>query len=312
MGQQLVNGDRARHLAVGVVGKVGGDGVVEGQLPVFRELQDRDGREHLVHRAEVELRVHPVRAVRLAVRQAGRGLPGDLVVAGDEHHPRELVPGDEVFHEGGEAVEAGARGRGRGGGRGRSRGGDAVTMGEAVPMPGAAGDTSVAGMAVVEGGVGGVVVLVEGAGAEQATASSPTATIETRTGGRSFMTFPLLRSPRAPWAPPHHAPGRPRNACRLACTADPAGATQPDPTVPPPRGLGRWPASCPGEPSAPSGARPGGLRGTVDVAWDVRTTIATTGACADLSLSQESGLPSAQWRQADAAYRASAATKGTR
>ena len=46
-------------------------------------------------------------------------------------------------------------------------------------------------MAVVEGGVGGVVVLVEGAGAEQATASSTTATIETRTGGSVVRDVPF-------------------------------------------------------------------------------------------------------------------------
>lgn len=54
-----------------------------------------------------------------------------------------------------------------------------------------AGDAGVAGMAV-EGGVAGAVVLAGVAGAEQATASSATATIVTRTAGRPSMTSPSL------------------------------------------------------------------------------------------------------------------------
>ena len=49
VGQQLRDGHLAREILVGIVGEVFPEGVTQAHLPRLYELQDRRGREHLVH-----------------------------------------------------------------------------------------------------------------------------------------------------------------------------------------------------------------------------------------------------------------------
>jgi hypothetical protein len=94
MREQLVDRDFRGHLPVRVVGQVARDGVLERELAAFGQLRDGDAREHLVHRAEVELRVGAVGDPLLFVRHAVGFLEDGRAVAHDEHRAGERVGGD--------------------------------------------------------------------------------------------------------------------------------------------------------------------------------------------------------------------------
>jgi hypothetical protein len=74
MRQQLIDGNLLPDVRVRPGRQVFSDSVVERQLALLRELRDGDGREHLVHRPQVELGIH---AVRRPERSAGQS-PGPL------------------------------------------------------------------------------------------------------------------------------------------------------------------------------------------------------------------------------------------
>ena len=65
--------------------------VVEREHATLHQLRDRDCREHLVHRAEVELRVELVRHAEVLVRHAVCARPDRLAILGDEHGTGEAV-----------------------------------------------------------------------------------------------------------------------------------------------------------------------------------------------------------------------------
>jgi hypothetical protein len=70
VGQQVMDGDFLRHITVRIVFEVPADGIVKAEFARLGELGDGNGREHLVHRAEVEFRVRAVGNFLLAIRHA--------------------------------------------------------------------------------------------------------------------------------------------------------------------------------------------------------------------------------------------------
>ena len=78
------------------------DGVLEGELALVHQLADHDRREHLVHRAQVELAVEAHRDAVVAVGDPARGLEDDLAVLRQEGGAGEGLGLGETVEEGAE------------------------------------------------------------------------------------------------------------------------------------------------------------------------------------------------------------------
>jgi hypothetical protein len=100
VGQQLVDGDLGGDVAVGVVGEVGAEGSGELDLAGLVQLEDRDGGEHLVHRADAKARADGVRGPVLAVGQSVGAAEEHPVVLGDQHGAGELIFARELVGAG--------------------------------------------------------------------------------------------------------------------------------------------------------------------------------------------------------------------
>ena len=105
MAEQVRDGDLVLHVGVGEIRQVFADLVVEFDLPLLDQLPDRHRGEHLVHRPEVELGVHPDRRIPRPTRQPRRLLVQRLSVAGDEHRAGEAPRLDQLVDEGIQALD---------------------------------------------------------------------------------------------------------------------------------------------------------------------------------------------------------------
>ena len=98
--QQLVDRDLGGDLPVGVVGEVRAEGRRELDLAGLDQLQDRDRREHLVHRPDPKARLDRVRDLPLAVGEPVGLAEQHLAVLGDQHRAAEPVRGGLLANEG--------------------------------------------------------------------------------------------------------------------------------------------------------------------------------------------------------------------
>ena len=105
VGQQLMDGDLGRDVAVGVVGEVGAEGSGELDLAGLDQLEDRDRGEHLVHRPDAKARPDGVRDPSVAVGQSVGVAEEHAVVLGDQHRAGELVLARELVAAGRERLQ---------------------------------------------------------------------------------------------------------------------------------------------------------------------------------------------------------------
>lgn len=98
VGEQVLDPDLLRGLGAGEVGNEARQRVVERELAPLRQLRDGDGGEHLVHRAQVEPGVDPVRSVEVLVRRAPGARQQHLAVPGEQHRAGEHVGAGQGLH----------------------------------------------------------------------------------------------------------------------------------------------------------------------------------------------------------------------
>ena len=96
VGQQLMDGHLGRDLPVGVVADVCAERSGELDLAGLDQLEDRQRREHLVHRADAKPRADSIRDPSGAVGQPVSVAEQHAVVPGDQHSARQLTLAREL------------------------------------------------------------------------------------------------------------------------------------------------------------------------------------------------------------------------
>lgn len=76
---------------VGIAGPVVGDNAVKRELTRSNELQDRDGCEHFVHRAEGKLGIDRVFDFLITVGQAPGSIENGMALPRNQNGPGKLV-----------------------------------------------------------------------------------------------------------------------------------------------------------------------------------------------------------------------------
>src|SRR5579872_6763085 len=85
MRQQMMNCDFRRYILIGIVGEVLSHRIIQCKLSCLSQLQDRDGRKHLVHGPDAKARLQSVGYLPLTVGKSVGFCKNRLVILGDEN-----------------------------------------------------------------------------------------------------------------------------------------------------------------------------------------------------------------------------------
>src|SRR5277367_6141464 len=93
MGQEMADGDLSRNVLVGIIPEIFAYRVVETELALLCKLHDCYGREHLIHRTDVEARLERVGELVLAICKSVCLCENRPAIVGYERCAREAIGG---------------------------------------------------------------------------------------------------------------------------------------------------------------------------------------------------------------------------